>query len=113
MRRGISRRQEARPPDAELGAWKQHQRPRLSERPLQDSAPLDHQPSGWRGGDDSGPGPHGEDDAEAPRGHGNPPVRARPSEAEDIVAQAAKIAWADGTPAAVLLDIRFWRGRSL
>ncbi|HPE63311.1 MAG TPA: sulfopyruvate decarboxylase subunit alpha [Methanothrix sp.] len=36
-----------------------------------------------------------------------------PSEAEDIVAQAAKIAWADGTPAAVLLDIRFWRGRSL
>ncbi|HPJ30727.1 MAG TPA: sulfopyruvate decarboxylase subunit alpha [Methanothrix sp.] len=36
-----------------------------------------------------------------------------PSEAEEIVARAAKIAWAAGTPAAVLLEIQFWRGRSL
>ena len=36
-----------------------------------------------------------------------------PSEAEEIVAKAADQAWAAGTPAAVLLEIRFWRDRSL
>ena len=36
-----------------------------------------------------------------------------PSEAEMVVARAADLAWAAGTPTAVLLEIKFWWCRSL